>query len=345
MSERTEITTPQPLEGDAGLEQSLRPSSLTEFVGQRKVKESVEIYVQAALGRGEALDHTLFFGPPGLGKTTLARLLARELDVNIKLTSGPVLEKPGDLAAYLTNLEPRDILFIDEIHRLRPAIEEFLYPAMEDYRIEIRLGEGPRAQTMSMRIERFTLVGATTRFGLLTAPLRARFGVVERLGFYPPEELEEIVHRSAGILDVPMTEAGATEIARRSRGTPRIANRLLRRVRDYAQVKGDGRIDEETAAAALEMLNVDEYGLDKMDARILRLIIESFDGGPVGLNSLAVAVGEDAGTLEEVYEPYLIQNGYLQRSSRGRVATRRAYERFGYQLPAGDGDGQTGLFE
>ena len=344
MSERTEITTPRPLEGEAGLEQSLRPASFQEFVGQQKVKESLEIYVQAALGRGEALDHTLFFGPPGLGKTTLGLLLARELGVNIKLTSGPVLEKPGDLAAYLTNLEPRDILFIDEIHRLRPAIEEFLYPAMEDYRIEIRLGEGPRAQTMSMRIERFTLVGATTRFGLLTAPLRARFGVVERLGFYPPEELEEIVHRSAGILDVPVTDTGVREIARRSRGTPRIANRLLKRIRDYAQVKGDGRIDEETAAAGLEMLNVDEYGLDKMDARILRLIIENFDGGPVGLSSLAVAVGEDAGTLEEVYEPYLIQNGYLQRSPRGRVATRRAYERFGYQLPSKD-DAQARLFE
>jgi Holliday junction DNA helicase RuvB len=344
MSERTEITTPRPLEGEAGLEQSLRPASFQEFVGQQKVKESLEIYVQAALGRGEALDHTLFFGPPGLGKTTLGLLLARELGVNIKLTSGPVLEKPGDLAAHLTNLEPRDILFIDEIHRLRPAIEEFLYPAMEDYRIEIRLGEGPRAQTMSMRIERFTLVGATTRFGLLTAPLRARFGVVERLGFYPPEELEEIVHRSAGILDVPVTDTGAREIARRARGTPRIANRLLKRIRDYAQVKGDGRIDEETAAAGLEMLNVDEYGLDKMDARILRLIIENFDGGPVGLSSLAVAVGEDAGTLEEVYEPYLIQNGYLQRSPRGRVATRRAYERFGYQLPSKD-DAQARLFE
>jgi Holliday junction DNA helicase RuvB len=344
MSERTEITTPRPLEGEAGLEQSLRPASFQEFVGQQKVKESLEIYVQAALGRGEALDHTLFFGPPGLGKTTLGLLLAKELGVNIKLTSGPVLEKPGDVAAYLTNLEPRDILFIDEIHRLRPAIEEFLYPAMEDYRIEIRLGEGPRAQTMSMRIERFTLVGATTRFGLLTAPLRARFGVVERLGFYPPDELEEIVHRSAGILDVPVTDTGAREIARRSRGTPRIANRLLKRIRDYAQVKGDGRIDEATAAAGLEMLNVDEYGLDKMDARILRLIIENFDGGPVGLSSLAVAVGEDAGTLEEVYEPYLIQNGYLQRSPRGRVATRRAYERFGYQLPSRD-DAQARLFE
>jgi Holliday junction DNA helicase RuvB len=334
MSERAEVTTPEALDGDRGVEPSLRPDRLSEFVGQDKVKESLQVYVQAALGRGESLDHTLFYGPPGLGKTTLARLLADEMDVDIKLTSGPVLEKPGDLAGLLTNLEARDLLFIDEIHRLRPVIEEFLYPAMEDYRIEIRLSEGPRAQTVSMKLERFTLVGATTRFGLLTAPMRARFGIVERLGFYPEDDLQEIVERSAGILGVPITDEGAEEVARRSRGTPRIANRLLRRVRDFAEVEGDGTIDADIARGALEMLNVDEYGLDEMDARVLRAIIEGFDGGPVGVDSLAVSVGEDAGTLEEVYEPYLIQNGYLQRTSRGRVATRKAYRRFGYELPA-----------
>ena len=341
---RPEITTPDTLDEETSLETSLRPSQLTEFIGQEKVKESLRVYIDAAKQRGEALDHVLFYGPPGLGKTTLAILLARELDVDIKLTSGPVLEKPGDLASQLTNLEPRDILFIDEIHRLRPVIEEFLYPAMEDYRIEIRLGDGPRAQTFSMKLERFTLVGATTRFGLLTAPMRARFGVIERLGFYPKEELLQIVERSAEILGVPTTADGAAEIARRARGTPRIANRLLRRVRDYAQVRADGTIDEKTALEGLELLNVDEYGLDEMDGRVLRAIIETFNGGPVGLSSLAVAVGEDAGTLEEVYEPYLIQNGYLQRTPRGRTATRKAYKRFGYALPREEG-AQAGLFE
>jgi Holliday junction DNA helicase RuvB len=341
MTERIEVTTPIALVGEETMEQSLRPSRLDEFVGQEMVKEALDVYIRAALGRDEALDHALFFGPPGLGKTTLAILMARELGVNIKITSGPVLEKPGDLAALLTNLEPRDILFIDEIHRLRPVIEEYLYPAMEDYRIEIRLSDGARAQTVSMRIEPFTLVGATTRFGLLTAPMRARFGVVERLGYYPAEDLQKIVVRSASILGVPVREAGAGEIARRSRGTPRIANRLLRRVRDFAEVKGDGTIDGPTAQSALTMLNVDEYGLDEMDGRILKAIIENFDGGPVGLNSLAVAVGEDASTLEEVYEPYLIQTGYLQRTARGRTATRRAFQRFGYALPATDGPQST----
>ncbi|MDT8436720.1 MAG: Holliday junction branch migration DNA helicase RuvB [Gemmatimonadota bacterium] len=333
MTDRIEVTTPEALGGEEPLEQSLRPTRLAEFVGQEKVKESLGVYIQAALGRRDALDHTLFFGPPGLGKTTLAMLMAAELGVKIRTTSGPVLEKPGDLASLLTNLEPRDILFIDEIHRLRPVIEEYLYPAMEDYRIEIRLGDGARAHTVSMRIERFTLVGATTRFGLLTAPMRARFGVIERLGFYPPDELRRIVERSASILGVPVEGEGADEIARRSRGTPRIANRLLRRVRDFAEVRAEGTVDGPTARAALEMLNVDEYGLDEMDARILRAVIESFEGGPVGLNSLAVAVGEDPGTLEEVYEPYLIQNGYLQRTARGRTATPRAFRRFGYEAP------------
>ena len=331
--DRLHVTTPEALPEETGADAALRPSRLDEFVGQAQVKASLQIAIDAAKQRGETLDHTLFFGPPGLGKTTLAMLMAREMGVQLRTTSGPVLEKPGDLVGLLTSLGPGDMLFIDEIHRLKPALEEFLYPAMEDYRVDVRIAEGPHAQTIPMALERFTLVGATTRFGLLTPPMRARFGLVERLGFYPADDLERIVTRSAAILQVPMDQAGGTEIARRSRGTPRVANRLLRRVRDYAQVRADGRITADVAGAALARLNVDEFGLDDMDARILTTIIEKFGGGPVGLGTVAVAVGEDAGTLEDVYEPYLIQQGFLERTPRGRCATPLAYQRFGVTLP------------
>jgi holliday junction DNA helicase RuvB len=330
-----QVTTPEALPEETGADAALRPSRLDEFVGQIQVKASLQIAIDAAKRRGESLDHTLFFGPPGLGKTTLAMLMAREMGVQVRTTSGPVLEKPGDLVGLLTSLAPGDILFIDEIHRLKPALEEFLYPAMEDFRVDVRIADGPNAQTIPMTLERFTLVGATTRFGLLTPPMRARFGIVERLGYYPPDELQQIVTRSAGILAVPMEVEGAVEIARRSRGTPRVANRLLRRVRDYAEVKADGRITAEVASAALARLNVDEYGLDDMDARILTTIIQKFGGGPVGLGTVAVAVGEDAGTLQDVYEPYLIQQGFLERTQRGRCVTPLAYRRFGLTPPAG----------
>jgi Holliday junction DNA helicase RuvB len=330
---RAEITTPEILSDESVVELSLRPQRLSEFIGQEKVKDSLRIYIDAALARREPLDHTLFFGPPGLGKTTLAELIARELGVNIRTTSGPALEKPGDLVGTLTNMREGDILFIDEIHRLRPVIEEFLYPAMEDYKIDIRLSEGPKAQTITMPVEQFTLIGATTRLGMLTAPLRARFGIEQRLNYYPVDALELIVHRTADVLKVEIHEDGALEIARRARGTPRVANRLLRRVRDYAQVKADGVITRLVADDALQLLDVDQYGLDDMDARILKAIIEKFDGGPVGISTIAAAVGEDAGTIEEVYEPFLVQNGFLHRTPRGRMATSQAYRHFGFVVP------------
>ncbi|MFL5494360.1 MAG: Holliday junction branch migration DNA helicase RuvB [Gemmatimonadales bacterium] len=339
--DRLQVTTPEVLPEETGADAALRPSRLDEFIGQAQVKSSLQIAIDAARQRRETLDHTLFFGPPGLGKTTLAMLMAREMGVQLRTTSGPVLEKPGDLVGLLTSLGPGDMLFIDEIHRMKPALEEFLYPAMEDYRVDVRISEGPHAQTIPMPLERFTLIGATTRFGLLTPPMRARFGLVERLGFYPADELQQIVTRSAAILAVPIEETGAAEIARRSRGTPRVANRLLRRVRDYAQVKADGRITIAVAAAALARLNVDEFGLDDMDTRILTTIIEKFGGGPVGLGTVAVAVGEDAGTLQDVYEPFLIQQGFLERTPRGRCATALAYRRFGLTPPAG----QTTIFD
>jgi len=334
---RVQVTTPEELPDEQSVDAALRPSRLDEFVGQPLVKSSLQIAIDAARARGDTLDHTLFFGPPGLGKTTLAMLMAREMGVQLRTTSGPVLEKPGDLVALLSSLARGDILFIDEIHRLRPVLEEFLYPAMEDFRVDVRIGEGPGVQTIPMALEKFTLIGATTRFGLLTPPMRARFGIVERLSFYDPDDLTQIVTRSASILGVPTEADGALEIARRSRGTPRVANRLLRRVRDYAEVKANGRITAAVAADALSRLAVDEFGLDDMDARILSTIIEKFGGGPVGLGTVAVAVGEDAGTLQDVYEPYLIQQGFLERTPRGRCATALAYKRFGLAPPARQG--------
>jgi Holliday junction DNA helicase RuvB len=321
---------------DAQYEVGLRPRALDDYIGQDSIRNNLQVSIDAARQRGEALDHVLLYGPPGLGKTTLAYVIGNEMGVSVRATAGPVIEKPGDLAAMLTNLQQHEVLFIDEIHRMAPSIEEILYPAMEDYELDIVIGQGPSARSVKVPLQKFTLIGATTRAGLLTAPLRARFGIVHRLDFYTAADITEIVSRSARILDVPIDDAAAGEIARRSRGTPRIANRLLRRVRDFAQVRADGRITLEVARAALKLLEVDDHGLDEVDRKLLRTIIEKFDGGPVGVNSLAAAIHEERDAIEDMYEPFLIQAGFLDRTPRGRVATARAYEYFGLPAPGRD---------